>query len=31
MEVQRVYRFDGDRLILRGPGTTQETVWERLE
>lgn len=30
MEVQREYRFEGDRLILRGPGTTQETVWERI-
>jgi hypothetical protein len=30
MEVQRVYRFEGDRLILRAPGTTQETVWVRV-
>lgn len=30
MQVQRMYKFEGNRLTLRAPGTTQDTVWERL-
>jgi hypothetical protein len=30
-EVVRAYEFNGDRLILRPPGTTQEIVWERIK
>jgi lipocalin-like protein len=30
-EVVRAYEFNGDRLILRPPGTTQEITWERIK
>jgi hypothetical protein len=30
MEVKRMYSFEGNRLTLRAPGTTQDTVWERI-
>ena len=30
-EVVRAYEFNGDRLILRQPGTKQEITWERIK
>src|SRR5262245_18254602 len=29
-DLVRGYAFEGDRLILRPPGTTYEVIWERI-